>query len=182
VASLIFTRYDRPSFASHLCPRRNFQGVGHDVGTRIKVNNFAAGVLQRLIRLETKLIKITNLVHDRVECLSIISFPVTFGALVLDADELINGVSLILRMTSLEDFASAINQALRFHGSWYGALGKLGLGVGARVNVALSPRVNGSIATSQDDRTIEDSDCRGDITELDIIENKRSSKCANGCI
>ena len=128
------------------------------------------------------MINTTNLVHDRIERLSIISFPVTFSTFVLDADELINGVSLILRVTSLEDFAGAVDQALRFHGSWYGALGKLGLGVGARVNVTLSPGVDGSITASQNSRTIEDSNCRGDITEFDIIENKRSNKGATGCI
>jgi hypothetical protein len=91
-------------------------------------------------------------------------------------------VSLVLRVTSLKDFATAIDQALWLDSKRYRALGKLGLGVGSRVNIALSPRVNGCVAAGQDGRAVENSDRCGDVTQLDVVENKRPCKRAIGGI
>jgi hypothetical protein len=39
------TCYDRPSLASHLSARGNFECVGNDVSARVEVNDFATRVL-----------------------------------------------------------------------------------------------------------------------------------------
>ena len=119
-----------------------------------------------------------HLFHDLVERLGVVCLPVTFGTVVLDADKLMNRIILILRVAFLENLAGSIDQALWFDNRRDCALSKLSLGARSRVDVALAPGVNGGIATGQDGSAIGSSDCNGNISELDVIEDERPSKGA----
>lgn len=101
---------------------------------------------------------------DFIDHRGIVSFTISSSSLTAHANELADMVVGVLRMSSSEYLATAVEQYTRLGRRQYHILGKSTRGIGSSVDVSLNPGVDGDFATAgQYDATANDADCRGDI-------------------
>jgi len=108
--------------------------------------------------------------------LGIVCDPITHRALLLDADEIADKERFILWVRPSHKSTVAFEETADGAVDCQIRLDKLSTGVGARVNVALSPSLDGPGATCENSGPTLSSDGRPDVLQLRVLEKQGGGK------
>lgn len=118
------------------------------------------------------------LVEDGLESLGIVGLAVTLGTLRADADEVGRGVVDVLRVAASDNLAVAVKQDRCLLDGRDGTLGEGRVAVGAVVDIALRPGVDGQSAAGEDGGAVQNADGDWDVGQLDVVEDGRARELA----
>lgn len=117
-----------------------------------------------------------NLVEHGLQGRSVIGRAIALRSLALDADELIHGKGLVLRMRPPEDPAGAVQQAGGLGRRGDGRLDELRGRARAAVDVALAPALDRRRPAREHDGPAHDANRGGHVLEVDVVQDERAGE------
>jgi len=121
------------------------------------------------------------LIQHILDSCSIIRVTVARCTLALHADNLANGVVYVLGMGFPKYSTRSIQQRGRLVRNYNVTLRKSCCAACPRENISLSPGRNCRSAAGQDSGSPVDTNCDGDIVQLDVIQDQRAAKFPVAC-
>ena len=115
-----------------------------------------------------------DLVKYGLQGRSVVRRAVPLCPLALDADELIHGKALVLRVRPPEDAARAVEQPRGLGRRWDRGLHERRGRARAAVDVALAPALDRRRAAREHDGAADDADRGGHVLEVDVVEDERA--------